>query len=427
MDMHKVRYKKIVFDSFSKDGHIIDDVPYVGQETSIFCSYACPTMIFKYYGSNINLDDFVFGSGLGYSLGYYRENKKYFPVGGTFLSQWPLDKKYVAALYGLEYESWFPTDWSCSLDKTWNNYWKKLKEYIKNDIPISTGVDVLALPSTRNMINPNLWINSNKIPDFAWKLISTAHEIVIVGFDEEKKLVYYNDPVASVIGKDEDGIYTSAPLNVFARAVASAGTGKINPKFLINAYKKVNSPLSDEMVFKKSHDRNIEKLKGNAISYDEKWQDYKLGLNALYALRNDFEMILNKKNFDLISLYRLDSFKLAIMERGPLFFVKKSSRPIFNDTFINPYDTISIEKKYAYEYIKNNSVNFRGLEDEIELLGQELEIWKLISNFYSRFYKEFILSTKNNKIKKINEYLVSNISEIINIEKNISEIYLKSK
>ena len=423
MNIGKDINKKKLFNSSSKEQHIIDDVPYVGQKNSIFCSYACQTMIFKYYNLNIDLDDLVFNSGIGYSLSYSKDYKNYFPIGGTLLSQWPLDRKFVAGLYGLEFETWFPTDLSCSIHEIWNVYWKKIKEYVKKDIPVSTGVDLVSLPAFRDLMNYNSWTNTKKIPNFAWKLISTAHEIVIVGFDEEKKLVYYNDPVALVLGKREEGIYASAPLDVFARAVANAKIGNFNPKFIINTYKKNKSPLSDEIIFKKSHDRNIQKLKGNPLSYDEKWRKYPLGIDALNAIIKDFEMMHKKKNNDLLASYKLGSFKNALMKKIPKFFMKKSSPLIIDDTFATFYEIISIEKKHAYKYIENKSINLKGLRDEIELLEQELEKWEAISKFYSRFYKEFILSTKNNKVKKINENLISNILEIINIEKRITEIY----
>ena len=63
------------------------------------------------------------------------------------------------------------------------------------------------------------------------------------------------------------------------------------------------------------------------------------------------------------------------------------------------------------------------MDEEIILLDQEFKKWATISKFYSRFYKEFILSTKKGKFTKINENLISNISDIIDIEKKINNIY----
>ena len=415
-------FNKKIFNTSSKEGHIIEKVPYVGQENSIFCSYACQTMIFKYYGLSLELDDFLFNSGVGYSLSYAKDYIKYFPMGGTFLSQWPTDRKFVADLYGLKFETWIPTDTSCSIYNTWNVYWKKVKDYLKNDVPVSTGVDLVYLPATRDLLGYNLWINTKKIPNFAWKLFPTAHEIVLVGFDEEKKEVYYNDPVALAMGKKEKGIYASAPIDVFARSVANAKIGNFNPKFIISTYKKNKSSLSDDIIFEESHNRNIQKLKGNLLSYDEQWQRYPLGIDVLNEIIKDFEIISYKENNDLLSTYRYQSFIDALHKKFFLFITKKSSPLNKNNPSLNCYDMISLEKKHTYDYIKNKNINLKGLDDEMVLFDQEFKKWATISKFYSGFYKEFILSTKKDRLNKINENLITNISHIIDIEKKIINI-----
>lgn len=418
MNIDKTRDKKFKFDSFSREGHIIDNVPYVSQENNIFCSHACHTMIFKNHEININLTDLVFNSGIGYSLSYSKEILKYFPMSGTILSQWPLDRRFVAGLYGLEYETWIPTDFSSSIYETWNVYWKKIKEHILNDIPVSTAVDILSFPSTMNLLDFNLWINAKKIPYFALKFFSTAHEIVIVGFDEEKKIVYYNDPVASVLGKKEEGIYASIPLEVFAHAVINSKIGKFNPKFIINTYKKNKSPQKKDLILKKSHDRNIEKMKGNPSTYDEKWKKHKLGFKALNEIIKDFEMVINNKKYDFLISFMMDSFKIDFLKKTSMIFAKKNSALVQNNVFTNLFDMVITEKKYAYEYLKKNSKNISGIDEEIDLLSQELEKWNLLSKFYSKFYKEVTMTKKSNKIK-IDEKLLSIVSEIVDIEKKV--------
>jgi hypothetical protein len=415
--------KQILLKKSFKEGHIIDNIPFVSQDNSIFCSYACQTMIIKYYNRNINLNDFVFNSGVSYSLGYAKDYFNYFPTCGTFLSQWPLDRNFVADLYGLEFETWFPTDLSISTSEIWNTYWEKIKSYVKNDIPVSTAVDLVSLPAFRELMNGQLWINAKKIPNFAWNLVSTAHEIVIVGFDEEKKLVYYNDPVSLNLGNVGNGIYASAPLDVFAKSVANAKVGNFFPNFIINTYKEKKPALSDEIIFRKSHDRNIQKIRGNPLFYDEKWRKYPLGINALNEIIKDFESMSEEKNKELISTYKLDSARKAFMKKISSFFTKKSGSQYIIDSLINIYDIFAIEKKHAYEYLKNKSINSEELQDEIDLFGKEIGKWQEISKFYSRFYKELLLSIKNNKNQKFNEKLFPNISDIIDIEKRIARIY----
>jgi hypothetical protein len=414
---------KNLLNKSSKEKHIIDNVPYVGQDNSIFCSYACQTMIMKYYDRNVNLDDFVFNSGVSYSSGYVKDYFNYFPTCGTFLSQWPLDRKFVADIYGLEFETWFPNVLNSSVSEIWNIYWEKIKSYVKNDIPVSTAVDLVSLPAFRTLMDSQLWINAKKIPNFAWNLVSTAHEIVIVGFDEENKLVYYNDPVSLNLGNAKNGICASVSLDIFVRSVANAKVGNFFPNFIINTYKEKKSALSDDIIFRKSHDRNIQKIKGNPLYYDEKWRKYPLGINGLNEMIKVFQSTDEAKNKELISMYKLDSVRKDFMKKISSFFTKKSDSQYLIDSLINIYDIVSIEKKYAYEYLKNHGISSKELNDEIELFGKEIERWKEISKFYSRFYKELMFSTKNNKVEKFNENVVSNISDIIDIEKTMARIY----
>ena len=51
-----------------KNFSIIENFPYVSQETNFYCTYACPTMIIKYFGINTSLYEVMFNSGVGYSL-----------------------------------------------------------------------------------------------------------------------------------------------------------------------------------------------------------------------------------------------------------------------------------------------------------------------------------------------------------------------
>lgn len=414
--------KKFDFNTNPKEGHIIDNVPYVSQENSFLCAFASPTMIFQYFNIDINLAGFLFNSGVGYSLIYNQPHFRYCLGGGFFTSQWSLDKAFVADLYGLKYEFWIPTDISSSIHEKWNQYWKILKGYLKKDIPVSTSIDVFTLPLTKKILKSYSWIDMNKVPDFLWKSFTTAHEIVIVGFDEEKKLIYYNDPVTSVIGSKRDGLYASVSIDIFAKAVSQARLGDFFPNFQINIYKKINNPLPKELVFLKSHNRNIEKIKGNVLSYDHYWRNYPLGINALFSFRKDFEMILDNKRSDMISSYKIDTLKLAIFKKLFFLFGKKTSIPMIKDIFYNLYKIIAIEKEYVTEYLKNDSIDIKGLDVEMEYIKDEIDEWNTLSNYYSRFYKEVLLSEKGID-KIISKNFISTISNIINNQKKIIEIF----
>jgi hypothetical protein len=409
---------------YKKEGHIIDNVPYVSQENSSFCSYACSTMIFKHFDIDIALFDFLFNSGVGYSLTYSYPGIKYYLLGGTLLSQWALDRIFVSNLYGLKYESWHP-DKSLDMNEKWQKYWKKLKEYIRNDIPISTSIDLSILPSLRELINKYSWVDTLKVPDYFWNIVSTAHEIVIVGFDEEKELVYFNDPAASIIGKPNKnkGIYDSIPIDIFAKAISRAELGDFSPKFLINTYYKNKKSSSKEEIFKKSHERNIRKMKGDIESYDNFWIQYPLGLNALLSIKEDFELITNKEKFDLVYFYRVNSFKINMIKKLCLFFIKKENLPYF-DIFDNFYDTITNEKKYILKYLENKRNDFEYLKIEIECFNREKKIWDKISKNYLNFYKQIPLSKKALSEIILKNYLLP-IKDIINKEKEIINNFRK--
>jgi len=376
-------------------------------------------MIFKYYFKNISYEDVIYSSGVGYSLCYADDILKYFPLSGTFLSQWPLDRRFVSSLYGLEYETWIPDDSSLSFFEIWDIYWKKIKEYITNYKPVTTAVDVLSLPSTRELMNNILWLNAEKIPNFLLKIISTAHEIVIVGFDEEKKLIYYNDPVAAVLGNSNKGTYATAPLDDFISAVLNTRIGQFNPKFILNTYKKVKSPLSNDIIFKKSHERNLKKIKGNPEYYDEKWKKYSLGSGALKSYIKNVENIVENRINDILPYYRTNTFKFAVMKKTCQFLTNKSNHSICNDSFTDPFQMIVIEKKYMYDYLRNKSKHYDGLENEISYFSQELELWKKLSNSYLRFYKEFTFSKKKNKMM-INKNFIKKFIDILEIENKIN-------
>ena len=51
--------------------HIIDNVPYVSQETGFYCAYACYTMLLNSFEDiDTTLQEVVYYSGVGYSLIY---------------------------------------------------------------------------------------------------------------------------------------------------------------------------------------------------------------------------------------------------------------------------------------------------------------------------------------------------------------------
>lgn len=369
----------------TNESYIIDDVPYVGQETNFYCSYATDTMIFQYYGINTTLNEVLHHSGIGYLIFY---NNLHFLVKSDLVFAEPSYFRYplpsfricqlfkfidLASIYNLTYSFWTPDQNTCSIELTWKEYWTRVKENITKDIPIITSINTYYLP----------YLN-----------VSGAHSIVVVGFNQSH--IFYNDPATALFSSPEDGFYANMSLDDFQLAVNSS----LATKFFVRIYnKKSDTNLNRTEIFLKAHEMNNKRLNGYIL---ENTQSINYGIGA-------------------VKLYKRD------LRRGALRRMKTVFR---NWDYINQggslagiFYTISIEKYNVSQYLLDNYELCPNIcIYEGQLLENESKCWKNIAEHFIEFetiaknngyFKTLVLSNPiMNKIRK-------ELTKIVFIEKEI--------
>ncbi len=387
--------------------HIIEDVPYVSQSRNdLYCNYACCAMLLQYYGINASLKEVLHNTGIGYSLSsrpriFPTPSDDFpYPIGfprhfrcwcGQETSLGEEDAEFLAHLYGLSCEYIYP---KIVVDekKCWSEYWERVKNYVLNDIPVSTNVDFTLLPYYINLFN------------LSGKAYHFSHNIVIVGFDEMKGVVYYHDPLCKAYTKEEDGKYAEISIDVFRKAVYSVHWCIWNgweEGYTTLVFKKSGEPMPKEKAFEIAHKRNIERMKGNASAYDKQScrENFKFfGINALKMLKKDFSL----QNF----LARLPF----------LILLKKFYIPLI----IQSYDFLIMEKENISLYLKNADLNPVCQHDAV-LLDEELECWEEIKELLERLNKTININPLKTIILciPILENIKENIDKIIEIEEEI--------
>jgi len=237
--------------------HIIFNVPYVSQQTGYYCDYASSTMLFKHCGVNTSLEEVLFLTGIGYSLGYKGVENGSIACGVGLCREF----KFVSRLYNLTENFWSLDITNKSTDHCWNEYWMRVKQNISQNNPVKTAVDPLYLKSIRDIC-----FIPDKILDAMLDFISlgATHAIVVVGYNEENNTVCINEPVIGAMGYPELGSYCWMNLSVFKQAVLSGAEGTreralSDNHMFIYSYGKIGEPLPKNQIFNQGRMRNIEK------------------------------------------------------------------------------------------------------------------------------------------------------------------------
>jgi hypothetical protein len=389
--------------------HLIKGVPYVSQKTGFFCAYACPAMIFRFYGIDTNLPEALFNSGVGHSLVY--PYTKYIPGSGHIASQWKNDKEFLASLYGCSYKQWNPN--SNESSESWDIYWEQTKRYLRDNIPVKTVVNQIFLPTFKKLVQRYVRFNINVIPDFFWMLIPTiAHDIILVGFDENKGVVYYNNPATAVRGNAEEGTYANMKIETLKKAVESRKLKK-SDRYSLEIYKKINSPLSREEIFQKARERNIEKMKGISEVYDSRWRKSNLGLNGLKKYMIDLEN--ETKKSIIISEYKQTNRRLKMILNLSKIFVNYSFSKELN---LSVFDRIAVEKQYITKFLEENKSLSEIYKHDALLFNQEEQNWKLLATYFSEFAKKRMLIKKSLGLETIRK-MIEILDKIILLENKI--------
>ena len=101
---------------------VIENFPYVSQQTNFYCTYACPTMIIKYYGFDTELNEILFNSGVGYSLIYSHPSLNNFLLSCIATSNWKSDREFLAKINGLSYEEYRFYNQTYTEEEIWQKY-----------------------------------------------------------------------------------------------------------------------------------------------------------------------------------------------------------------------------------------------------------------------------------------------------------------
>jgi len=381
--------KSVTLESIDYDTYLIDGVPYVSQETNFYCSYATITMIFNYYKRNTSLDEILYSSGIGYSLLYQRSYGLTFQhlfSGGYLLCQNINEQEFLASLFALSYEIWYPDLTSTSDSEYWQEYWPKIKNHISNDVPVITSVDPYSIPYLGEKLNSD---------DF-----HGGHALVLVGFNESNNTVCYNDPAAGLWNDEENGTYVYLSQDIFRGAVQNT-TGT---KYVISVYLNNSGtlPMSKEQRFQKAHERNIQKMKGT-IGVGPNFRQLFFahsGINALKTFKKDI--------------------RVGILRRMLTVFIY-SKFPV-------DYTYIPIEKQNASQYLKDikNSLDDPSLINicnyESSLLQKEANQWDELNQYFSEIYdigqeKRFFQTLL--KSVPITLQMRTKVNELISLEKQI--------
>lgn len=404
------------------ESHLIEGVPYIGQETNFYCGYATATMILKYLGINTTLDEIVYNSGVGYALMYpsFKDNR--LPFSGWITSQERVTCEFLSDLYGMSFYSWENSE-NSNFEEIWDEYWVLIKENISKNLPVGVVVE----ESTLFTHNLGFKILSQLTDTFQ---IVASHFLLLIGYNETNNTVCFNDPLYDVFNIPQLGKNRWVSLDKF-----KTSSKKVSNILYVKIFEENDEdPLSKQDAFNLSHKRNIEKLKGNfSVYFDEfsgirEEENYSLGINATKRLKKEFEKGLNNR-IKTAYYYKFNN-RLGIFyyimdylySRHPDIIKLHHEEIILEPNAV--YRNIAIEKKYAANYlreIKNNLTCERLIkicEHEATLFEYEAENWTKIADYYSEFRKKGIFMSLPRALTLL-EIMEDIFDNIISIEETI--------
>jgi hypothetical protein len=416
---------------------IIDNFPYVSQETNFYCTYACPTMILKYYGIETSLNEVLFNSGVGYSLIYSHPNLKRFFLSCIATSNWNSDRKFLAEIYGLEYNENRFYDKTKNEDDNWGKYWIEIKKNILNQIPVITIADPIYLNSIRNCIKTELNLSDDlmeKIPDYLWNFFPCFmnHMIVIIGYNESNNTICFNDPSAEVFGYPDFGKYSWMNLTDFRYAMRLLSQNQPYYSYFTGVFHNItrNSlEINDRFIL--AYNRNIQRMNGNISFYDtyitDNWNSTDLGINGLNQFVEDinsdyFGRIITINYYRLISTFYLFSISYKFYYLFDRFFPSLLNLSDYNSQMNYCYQ-LSIEKKdisnflWDLQFVYNDSYVSEICIFNSNVLKFESENYSKLASNFSEFLGKGLFIKNSYAFN-----LLNNMEKIIN-----NLIYLEKK
>ena len=367
------------------DNHLIENVPYVSQETGLYCAYAGATMIFKYYGIDTSLEEVLFITGAGSSL-VYDYNQDTMMAGFTICRNY----SYICRLYNLSLDIWNINITGMTKENLWNQYWPRVKENISNNCPVWTYANPFRLNTSREVGN---------FPDFAYDVLLSSHMTVIVGYNESNNSICFNDPMCGVFGKHEIGTYAWMDLDYYKEAIWSAAEFHKDVDFSshmsILTFNKISDPPENKIYLKKVYEKNIERMKGNKSSYDgdvlldailDELEDY-LGINAVKSLQEDYQQGLLNQISQVRQLKKNNKLSPLMILAIKLLKIDKSYASAIDENVARPYILYLRDKEFQYNFLEKNSDILQISNEELSLYKQEINYWKELFDHYKIFVK----------------------------------------
>jgi len=259
-------------------------------------------MLYQYLGVNYSYADLFYLSGAGYSLASrpWIGSKIWPPIPpfkpyidpGALVSFWKQDLNFMSKLFGTNSTIIYNNS-KCGINNidAWREYWGRVKNYLKNDIPVETFIDPIVLPWWREHI-PFVkdWYDKYGVNHTRNRFVGQGHYIVLVGFNESNMSVCYND----MINKSCHYIWMNISDLKDGTSYGSLCYWDDVTYITIVLENTSGSPISKEEAFRLAHERNIMKMQGWHINaYDQEYLRLyrKFGIDALKALKNDLKPI----------------------------------------------------------------------------------------------------------------------------------------
>ncbi len=410
------------------DIHVIENVPYVGQNESFYCNWACFTMLLRYYGINATLNEVLFNQGVGYSQQYFGSEYFRLPRSGHHMSVNPYNYHFLSEIYGL---SFTPFEYNYSGSDIWSVNWPKIKENVSKNIPVIVFVNELVLLSD--------YMKDKGTYPFKKIITKPAnvgiHYVLVVGYNDTDNTICYNDPAYQILDKPGVGTYRWTDLEIFKYAHETLPMW-YDSDYYFQVFEKVKEPMTKENAFVFAHNRNIEKLKGNRSAYypylnNVNWSRRgNYGINASQLLKTSFEgfeiniTIKSYKLHGLLMGFIYDFFNPFYRFYSFFDFKEKTIIDIIETRMINFFDHISYDKKYTADYLSEAQyiLGDKNLSDickyEASLFRNESEEWTHLSECYKEFLKKGLLISNFKAVNIIN-YMHSIIRKIIEFEDKI--------
>ena len=397
--------------------YLIENVPYAWQEELIYCEWASIEMALRYYGVNITQDEIMYIVGGGYSAAYQPKIKaaitppiikmplklKFWTgeiAGGTD------DYEFLAQIYGLTFKNIYPKS-IINHNKIWDEYWSMVRNFIKNDTPVITGLDPLAWPIYMEII------------DLSWtppKIFAGTHSVLIVGYNETDQTVCIHDPCVGYFNESniEEGMYHWEDIEVFRRAVSRIYWELKQAKYELLVFENTsNAPLPEKLVAQLVQEKNLKKMEGIESAYDNDFVNKnfkKFGINAIKKLKKDIENILIPR----IPLHKI------LLKINPIY--------VFND----PIQRLA--RAFQWEGVNKNRVA-ELLEEKQDLhpqhnnhsifLKRESKCWDNLSKYTFKL-REIIEGNNSIKSMKLAKTLIREMSnqlaDIILIQQMILDL-----